>query len=126
MPFWLPCLKQRARLLSVDMLNSLCLKLQLTPVRLPECERGALEYLRTCKIFHFAGHGLSDLAKPFAPQGLEGQPFDCRGSRKIYKFTIELSTYMGHLAEMHVGDGIYSLPVPLPEARTQYDQTCRS
>jgi len=43
----------------VAMLNSLCQSLQLTPVKPPQLRKEVLEHLRACKIFHFAGHGLS-------------------------------------------------------------------
>lgn len=48
----------------VAMLKSLCQSLNLMPVEPPSLKKEVLECLRTCKIFHFAGHGLSDSGEP--------------------------------------------------------------
>jgi CHAT domain-containing protein len=48
----------------VEMLQKLCPSLQLRPVT-PMLRKGdVLQHLQACKIFHFAGHGRSDLAEP--------------------------------------------------------------
>jgi len=49
----------------VAMLEDLCPSLRLKPVRLPRQRReDVLAHFRTCKIFHFAGHGESDPSEP--------------------------------------------------------------
>jgi CHAT domain-containing protein len=48
----------------VAMLNDVCSSLQLKPVRPPPRKEDVLAHLRTCKIFHFAGHGQSDPLEP--------------------------------------------------------------
>jgi len=47
-----------------DMLERLCPSLQLSPVKPRLCHREVLESLRSCKIFHFAGHGVSHPSEP--------------------------------------------------------------
>ncbi|KAM5345797.1 hypothetical protein ACJ41O_011658 [Fusarium nematophilum] len=46
------------------MLKDLCPALRLAAVEPPREKAAVLEQLRTCSIFHFAGHGLSDPTKP--------------------------------------------------------------
>ena len=48
----------------VAMVNDVCSSLQLKPVRPPPRKEDVLAHLRTCKIFHFAGHGQSDPLEP--------------------------------------------------------------
>jgi tetratricopeptide (TPR) repeat protein/CHAT domain-containing protein len=48
----------------VEMLTDLCPSLQLRPSRPPQRREDVLSHLRTCKVFHFAGHGRSDLLDP--------------------------------------------------------------
>jgi hypothetical protein len=48
----------------VAMLNDLCPSLQLKPVEPPRRKEDVLAQLRTCKIFHFAGHGRSNHLEP--------------------------------------------------------------
>ena len=48
----------------VEMLANLCPSLQLKPVMPPQHREEVLAHLRECKIFHFAGHGRSDLLDP--------------------------------------------------------------
>ncbi|QGI82589.1 hypothetical protein CEK25_009318 [Fusarium fujikuroi] len=48
----------------VDMLAALCPSLGLEPTMPPRRRDEVLEHLKTCKIFHFAGHGQSDPADP--------------------------------------------------------------
>lgn len=48
----------------VAILNDLCPSLQLNPIRPPMRKEDVLAHLRTCKIFHFAGHGKSDPSEP--------------------------------------------------------------
>ncbi|KLO92848.1 uncharacterized protein LW93_4002 [Fusarium fujikuroi] len=48
----------------VDMLAALCPSLGLEPTMPPRRRDEVLEHLKTCKIFHFAGHGQSDPGDP--------------------------------------------------------------
>ena len=48
----------------VEMLVNLCPALQLKAVMPPRCRDEVLAHLQACKIFHFAGHGRSDLLDP--------------------------------------------------------------
>jgi hypothetical protein len=48
----------------VAMLSDLCPSLQLKPVEPPRRKEDVLAQLRTCKIFHFAGHGRSNPLEP--------------------------------------------------------------
>ncbi|KAK5651862.1 hypothetical protein OQA88_11631 [Cercophora sp. LCS_1] len=48
----------------VAMLKTLCPSLQLRPIIPVLRKSNVLQHLPTCKIFHFAGHGQSDLAEP--------------------------------------------------------------
>ncbi|KAF5530035.1 hypothetical protein FPHYL_14144 [Fusarium phyllophilum] len=48
----------------VDTLASLCPSLGLEPTTPPRRRDEVLQHLKTCKIFHFAGHGQSDPADP--------------------------------------------------------------
>ena len=49
----------------VAMVKDLCHSLELAPVEPPQLEKKEiLEYLKTCKIFHFAGHGSTDPQEP--------------------------------------------------------------
>jgi hypothetical protein len=48
----------------VEMLKSLCLSLKLNPITPVSRKDDILEHLQACRIFHFAGHGRSDLADP--------------------------------------------------------------
>ncbi|OXV06258.1 hypothetical protein Egran_05974, partial [Elaphomyces granulatus] len=48
----------------VDMLEKLCPSLRLNPVKPLQRRNDVLTHLPTCKIFHFAGHGHSDLSEP--------------------------------------------------------------
>ncbi|KAI9736711.1 MAG: hypothetical protein M1834_000915 [Cirrosporium novae-zelandiae] len=48
----------------VAMLDKLCPSLHLEPVKPPPRKEDVLKHLRTCKIFHFAGHGKSDPMEP--------------------------------------------------------------
>jgi CHAT domain-containing protein len=47
-----------------DMLQDLCPKLQLTPSMPQRRKDDVLEQLLKCKLFHFAGHGRSDIRNP--------------------------------------------------------------
>ncbi|VBB73370.1 Putative protein of unknown function [Podospora comata] len=48
----------------VEMLKDLCPSLKLQPITPTPCKDDVLQHLRTCKIFHFAGHGQSDPMEP--------------------------------------------------------------
>ncbi|EWC46494.1 hypothetical protein DRE_04217 [Drechslerella stenobrocha 248] len=48
----------------MEMLKELCPSLQLTPITSVCRKADVLKHLETCKIFHFAGHGLSDPMEP--------------------------------------------------------------
>jgi tetratricopeptide (TPR) repeat protein len=48
----------------VEMLKGLCLSLQLKSVEPQRLKRDVLASLRSCKIFHFAGHGQSNPSEP--------------------------------------------------------------
>jgi hypothetical protein len=48
----------------VEMLNDLCPSLQLRPVTPTLRKDDVLQHLKTCRIFHFAGHGRSDQVEP--------------------------------------------------------------
>ncbi|RYP20115.1 hypothetical protein DL765_002957 [Monosporascus sp. GIB2] len=48
----------------VEMLNNFCLELQLKPITPIPRKEDVLKHLRTCRIFHFAGHGQSDPMEP--------------------------------------------------------------
>ncbi|KAI3326723.1 hypothetical protein HD806DRAFT_488009 [Xylariaceae sp. AK1471] len=50
--------------MEVEMLHGLCPSLQLRPVTPIPRKDDVLKYLQTCSIFHFAGHGQSNLAEP--------------------------------------------------------------
>lgn len=50
----------------VEMLAEICPSMNFTPIKLrqPERKQDILDQLRTCSIFHFAGHGLSHPSQP--------------------------------------------------------------
>lgn len=48
----------------IAMLSDLCPSMNLTPIRPPEHRRAILDLLPSCRIFHFAGHGLSHPSEP--------------------------------------------------------------
>jgi tetratricopeptide (TPR) repeat protein len=48
----------------VKMLEDLCKSLQLKPIQPGRWKEDVLRHLRSCKIFHFAGHGQTDPADP--------------------------------------------------------------
>ncbi|KAK4168145.1 CHAT domain-containing protein [Cladorrhinum sp. PSN259] len=51
--------------LEVDMVEKLCPALNATPIRPVEnLKKGVLAHLSQCDIFHFAGHGTSDISDP--------------------------------------------------------------
>ncbi|BCS28099.1 CHAT domain-containing protein [Aspergillus puulaauensis] len=48
----------------ITLLRGLCQSLHLQPVEPPRCRKEVLQRLKTCKIFHFAGHGQSNSSEP--------------------------------------------------------------
>jgi tetratricopeptide (TPR) repeat protein len=48
----------------VMVLENFCRSLQLQPVRPPQCKISVLASLRSCRLFHFAGHGRPDPVDP--------------------------------------------------------------
>ncbi|GES61376.1 TPR-domain-containing protein [Aspergillus terreus] len=48
----------------ITLLRGLCQPLHLQPVEPPQCRNEVLQRLKTCKIFHFAGHGQYNPSEP--------------------------------------------------------------
>ena len=88
-----------------EMLKSLCSSLQLEPIIPPSRKKDVLTHLRTCKIFHFAGHGLSHNSDPSRSclllEDWEGNPLTVRDLRD-HKLQ-ENPPFLGYLSACSTG-----------------------
>lgn len=84
----------------VQMLESLCSSLRLKPVKPPQRREDVLSHLRTCKVFHFAGHGQPDRQDPSRSclllEDWEESPLTV-GDLRDYKIQ-ESSPFLGYLS----------------------------